>query len=76
MLVWLVWLDTDFHGRSNPIVERFFQAVMAFLHVFLFFNLSDGRSRENVTKFYILIFVEDAILLGLWYPRRKLSVMV
>lgn len=75
MLIWLIYLNTDFHGKSNgQIVERFFQAVMAFLHIFLFFNLSEGRSRENVTKFYILIFVEDAILLGLWYPRRKSTV--
>ena len=47
---------------------------MAFLHVFLFFNLTSGRSRENMTKFYILIFVENAILLGLWWPQRKLNV--
>ena len=47
---------------------------MAFLHVFLFFNLSAGRSRENMTKFYILIFVENALLLGLWWPQRKLNV--
>ena len=46
---------------------------MALLQVFIFFDLAE-RSRENMTKFYILIFVENAILLGLWWPQRKLNV--
>ena len=74
MLIWLTYQNTDFHGASHKPVEWFFRGVMAFLHVFLFFNLSEGRSRENVTKFYILIFVENAVMLGMWWPRQKLGV--
>ena len=46
---------------------------MALLQVFIFFDLTE-RSRENMTKFYILIFVENAVLLGCWWPNRKLDI--
>ena len=57
--------------------------VMAFLQVFLFFHLCEGPSRENMCKvkleglnggvidfqYYILVLLENAVMLCLWYPK-------
>ncbi|CAG5090656.1 Oidioi.mRNA.OKI2018_I69.PAR.g12677.t1.cds [Oikopleura dioica] len=69
MIIWQIYLGANFHDTQNSCVEGFFQMVMAFLQVFLFFHLCEGPSRENMCKYYILVLLENAVMLCLWYPK-------
>ena len=63
MIGWQIYLGANFHDTQSSCVEGtlaflstssedsgFFQMVMAFLQVFLFFHLCEGPSRENMCK--------------------------
>ncbi|CBY14333.1 unnamed protein product [Oikopleura dioica] len=69
MIGWQVYLGANFHDTQSSCVEGFFQMVMAFLQVFLFFHLCEGPSRENMCKYYILVLIENSIMICMWYPK-------
>ncbi len=65
MTTWLVWQDTDF--CTTRVEEVLFDCVMGAIHVFCFFNLKEGRTRYRALIFYSLMFVENTVLLAMWY---------
>ena len=65
MTLWLIWQDTDF--CTTRVEEVLFDCVMGAIHVFCFFNLKEGRTRYRALIFYSLMFVENTVLLLMWY---------
>lgn len=64
MFIWILNMKTNF--ADNKFDEIFFDAIMAAIFIFCFFNLTEGRSRYRYTAFYLLRLVEDLIMLILW----------
>ncbi|PIK61430.1 hypothetical protein BSL78_01651 [Apostichopus japonicus] len=64
MAVWVFLQNTDF--CSSWFEERLFNAVIAVVYIFCFFNLKEGTSRYRVFIFYSVIFVENVFCLILW----------
>ncbi|XP_063968284.1 uncharacterized protein LOC135157244 [Lytechinus pictus] len=71
MLVWVHLQKTDF--CTNPLEERLFNCVVATIYVFCFFNLKEGKSRKRVLVFYFTMFVENTVLLLVWFNFRTVG---
>ncbi|KAJ8034087.1 XK-related protein 6 [Holothuria leucospilota] len=65
MFFWVFLQETDF--SSTWLEERLFNAVIAIIYIFCFFNLKEGTSRYRVFVFYTVIFVENVGFLMLWH---------
>ncbi|XP_041484029.1 uncharacterized protein LOC121430726 [Lytechinus variegatus] len=71
MLVWVHLQKTDF--CTNALEERLFNCVVATIYVFCFFNLKEGKSRKRVLVFYFTMFVENTVLLLVWFNFRTVG---
>ncbi|KAI8486399.1 PREDICTED: XK-related protein 6-like isoform X2 [Branchiostoma belcheri] len=65
MFLWLLWQDTKFCDNRGE--EWVFDFVMAIVHVFCWFNVKEGRTRYRASAFYTFMYLENAVLIGLWY---------
>jgi len=77
MIYWLHNEHNDnenFCERSNKfqefVLQLLFQCFLGFVYIFCFINAKDGTSRYRVTTYYILFFIENSILIAIWYPSR------
>ena len=75
MLVW-VWMQgtqycmlRDKEGKETHslCLEYIFRALAAFVQIFDFFNLLEGRTRLRCLVFYIVVFVENMAMVMIFY---------
>ena len=69
MAIWVYRQGTSFCGGKKNL-ERFFSAVIGFVYIFCFFNTKDGFTRRRLVIFYLVLFLADCVLMGLWLPYR------
>ena len=69
MWLWIRWQEPSF-GSDNRILKFMFPIVVGFIYVFCFFNVKDGFTRKRLIFFYVLMFLENFILMGAWFPYR------
>ena len=69
MTIWLIWQKTEFHDASYDEIP--FDAVIGIIHIFCFFNMKDGHTRHRALAFYTVIFIENTIMLALWYSKQE-----
>ncbi|XP_054771951.2 XK-related protein 4-like [Lytechinus pictus] len=69
MTAWLIWQKTEFHNAMRDEIP--FDAVVGIIHIFCFFNMKDGHTRYRALAFYAVIFIENTILLVLWYQKQE-----
>ena len=66
MTGWLIAQKTEFcPGGSH--LEWTFDGMVAVVLIFCFFNTKDGKIRNRVIAYYILMLVENSVLIYLWY---------
>ncbi|KAJ8402860.1 hypothetical protein AAFF_G00361740 [Aldrovandia affinis] len=58
---WLVSQQTDIY--HSPWRWRFFNCILGAVHIFIFLNVKDGPSRFRIATFYLVMLLENAILL-------------
>lgn len=75
MIVWMTFEGTSFCLHSNRLcklsLERLFVAVMGIVYVFCFINIQEGTTRFRVMLYYLVFFVENSLLVTLWYLTRS-----
>ena len=65
MVVWIAILKPDF--GTTACEKGLFTLVAAVIHTFCFLNLKDGKSRWRMLFYYAVIFVENTVLISLWF---------
>ncbi|EDO37802.1 predicted protein, partial [Nematostella vectensis] len=77
MALWLSCQRTQFcideTGKEHPCREKLFNAMIAFIYIFCFFNTKEGMTRKRVVLFYSVMLVENSLLISMWYPQRTIS---
>ena len=68
MTIFVKYQGTSFH--MGEMFKWLFYAVIGFIYIFCFFNVKDGTTRARLIFFYSVIFVEDAVLMGFWFPYK------
>nr|XP_002730403.1 PREDICTED: XK-related protein 6-like [Saccoglossus kowalevskii] len=68
MFMWLVFQKTQFCLTQTE--ELIFDAVIGIVYIFCYFNMKEGRSRFRMSAFYSIIFLENTLLIFLWYLGR------
>ena len=75
MIVWLTWEGTEFCSHPNHLcklsLERLFAIVMGIVYVFCFINIKEGTTRFRIMIYYLIFFVENSLLVAVWYPTRS-----
>lgn len=69
MTGWLVSQKTAFCPQTTCL-ECTFDSLVAIVLIFCFFNTKDGKTRHRVIGYYVLMFVENSLLIALWYMNR------
>ena len=71
MVIWTLMMRTNFCGsgddKPRPISEFIYNVVMAFVLIFDVVHLKDGPTRLKHLLFYTITFIEDAVLVAVWY---------
>ncbi|XP_071807884.1 uncharacterized protein [Asterias amurensis] len=65
MVLWVFLQKTDF--CDTWLEERLFNCVIGTIYVFCFFNLKEGNTRYRISIFYIVVAIENVVLLLLWH---------
>lgn len=82
MICWLHFQGTKFCSSPNTpdrseavekCLDRLFSVLMGFIHIFCFINTQEGATRQRVMTYYVLIFVENTLMIAAWYPTRRNS---
>ncbi|XP_076318753.1 XK-related protein 6-like isoform X5 [Tachypleus tridentatus] len=78
MTVWIMHQQTHFcdseTGEQRQCEEYLFNMVIGAIYLFCFLNVKDEPTRYKVTTYYVVVFVENATLIALWYIRTDPSV--
>ncbi|CAL1284390.1 unnamed protein product [Larinioides sclopetarius] len=73
MTAWLMCLKTSFcvssTGQPRPFEEFIFNIVVGVIYVFCFVNVKDEPTRWKYATYYFIIWVENLVLILLWYLR-------
>ncbi|WAR22908.1 XKR6-like protein [Mya arenaria] len=65
MMVWITRLNPEF--GTTKCERRLFTVISSVIHIFCFLNLKDGMARYRMAFFYILVLVETAMYMTVWY---------
>ena len=76
MFLWLILPKNAFHeekiSRLKKIVLSF---LVAFIYTFAYINLQEANHRQKMTIFYVVMFLENCLLVSLWivgvWPERS-----
>lgn len=68
MTAWLIWQHKSYHKSNYDEIPL--HAVIGVIHIFCFFNTKQGPTRYRAVIFYILIFIENTVMFGLWYREQ------
>lgn len=71
MLVWITRLQPEF--GSTTCERRLFTVVSAAIHIFCYLNLKDGNSRYRMAFYYVLMLIETAVYMTVWYMNKSYS---
>lgn len=75
MFLWIVTMKTSFSGFStNRCEELGYNGVLAVMFIFCYFNPVDNPTRYRYTIYYSFMFVENTLLMVLWYLKADPSV--
>lgn len=67
MLLWLISPKNVFHGeRISRLRKTLLSALIAFVYVFAYINLQEVNHRQKMFTFYIVMFLENSLLVCLW----------
>lgn len=74
MIAWLSYEGSAFCSSPNKIMESFWEKLflmsVGFVYVFCFINIKEGTTRTRVMAYYVLFFVENSLLIAVWYATR------
>lgn len=75
MLLWLISPKNVFHGEKiSRSKKAVLSAMIAFVYVFAYINLQEHRHRQKIFTFYLVMFLENILLVCLWmvgvWPER------
>ncbi|XP_038111452.1 uncharacterized protein LOC6034256 [Culex quinquefasciatus] len=75
MFLWLISPKNVFHGeRISRLKKATLGGLIAFVYIFAYINLQEVRHRQKMLTFYIVMFMENCLLVGLWmvgiWPNR------
>lgn len=65
MFIWIIFMKTAF--CNNLPEELFYNAVLAVIFIFCYFNPVDSPTRRRYTFYYTFIFSENTILIYFWH---------
>lgn len=75
MVTWISYEGWNFCEHSKDwvkkLLDKFFALVVGAIYVFCFMNMKEGMTRNRVTIYYIVFFIENSLLIAAWYPTRK-----
>ncbi|XP_050545132.1 uncharacterized protein LOC126907693 [Daktulosphaira vitifoliae] len=67
MLLWLHSPKTVFHGeRMSSTRKAFLYSLLAFVYTFAYINLIEDNHREKMLMFYVVMALENALLMFVW----------
>ncbi|XP_053200341.1 XK-related protein 4-like [Panonychus citri] len=69
MFAWIVSMKTSF--CENRCEELGYNAVLAVMYIFCYFNPVDSPTRYRYTIYYIFMFCENTLLMVLWFTRAE-----
>ena len=69
MTIWIVYQKTDFTDTKYE--EVLYNVAMGFVHIFCFLNMQHSPTRYRLAIFYTVTYVENAILIALWYKEPE-----
>jgi hypothetical protein len=83
MLIWIcnqptqffIHVDSDGKIKHDKYLEAVFKGFAAFIYVFDFLNLISGHIRLRAVLFYSIVYMENCVLIGLWYFFGRCSSM-
>lgn len=67
MFIWIWMQQTTFCGEKDGWDERIFDMVAAWIHIFCFFNVTEGRTRSRYLMYYAIVYVENAMMILVWF---------
>lgn len=67
MFAWILTMKTSF--CDNLLEETFYNAVLAVMFIFCYFNPVDSPTRWRFTFFYSFMLTENTLLLVFWYHK-------
>lgn len=75
MFLWLISPKNAFHGEQITRVKKILLSLLvAFIYTFAYINLQEANHRQKMTIFYIVMFLENCLLVSLWivgvWPER------
>lgn len=67
MFLWLISPKNVFHGeRITRVKKAALAGLIAFVYVFAYINLQEVNHRQKMLTFYIVMFLENSLLVFLW----------
>ncbi|XP_055536019.1 uncharacterized protein LOC129724830 isoform X3 [Wyeomyia smithii] len=67
MFLWLISPKNVFHGeRISRIKKAMLGGLIAFVYIFAYINLQEVRHRQKMLTFYVVMFMENCLLVCLW----------
>ena len=77
MAFWLSFHQTnvclDEKGFPQRCLEKFFHLIIAIIYLFCFINVEEGATRDRISLYYLVFFLENGFLMGFWYPYRTIQ---
>uniref|UniRef100_A0A182FBS9 XK-related protein n=1 Tax=Anopheles albimanus TaxID=7167 RepID=A0A182FBS9_ANOAL len=75
MFLWLISPKNVFHGeRISRLKKTTLGGLIAFVYIFAYINLQEVRHRQKMLTFYVVMFMENCLLVCLWmvgvWPNR------
>ncbi|XP_058462820.1 uncharacterized protein LOC131437466 [Malaya genurostris] len=75
MFLWLISPKNVFHGeRISRLKKAMLGGLIAFVYIFAYINLQEVRHRQKMLTFYVVMFMENCLLVCLWmvgiWPNR------
>ncbi|CRK86191.1 CLUMA_CG000015, isoform A [Clunio marinus] len=67
MFLWLISPKNAFHGEQISRLKKILlSGLIAFVYVFAYINLQEVNHKQKMTIFYIVMFLENCLLVSLW----------
>lgn len=67
MFLWLISPKNIFHGEKISKARKVsWSLLIAFVYIFAYINLQEVNHRQKILIFYVVMFLENVLLLSLW----------
>ena len=67
MFLWLISPKNAFHGEQISRIKKILlSGLVAFIYIFAYINLQEANHRQKMMIFYIVMFLENCLLVSLW----------